>query len=179
MKINIVSQDSLKFRKARRIRNINAVVTIGSISLFAVSVLMISGQFVYLGYRHRQLTSSIQILGKLYDARSKDQAEYVAVKRIIDMVDQIQSSRFKYRVLLNGIYGLLPSKAKLASVNFGKPGVVIVGVRLQTLNDYDALLMNINSGQTDKALLFSAIAQPTLQMDKMGQYLVTLELKIK
>lgn len=186
MKINIISQDSLKFRKAARIRSINMAVTIGSIGLFVFSILLTSSQFIYLGIRNQQLTGQIKTWGDLYNARSKDRAEYIAVKQIISMVDQIQGSRFKYRDFLNGIYKLLPGNAKLVSVDFGKPadsagkpGVVIVGVRLQTLNDYDALLMNINSGQTDKTFLFSAIAQPTLQRDKTGQYLVTLELKIK
>lgn len=179
MKINIVRQDSLKFRKAARIRKINAIVTIGSIGLFTLSVVITSGQFIYLGIRNRQLTGQIQTLSKLYDARSKDQTEYIAVKQIIDMVDKIQGSRFKYRDFLNVIYKLVPSSAKLSSVDFGKPGVVVVGVRLQTLNDYDALLVNINNSRLDNNFLFSAAAQPTLQMDKTGQYLVTLELKIK
>ena len=179
MKINIVRQDSLKFRKAARIRTINAIVTIGSISLFALSVFITSGQFIYLGFRSRQLTDQIKTLGNLYNARSKDQVEYIAIKRIIDRVDQIQSSRFKYRDFFNVIYRLLPSDAKLSSVDFGKPGVVVVGVRLQTLDDYDAILVNINNGQLDNDFLFSAAAQPNLRMDKAGQYLVTLELKIK
>lgn len=179
MKINIVRQDALKFRKATRIRNINAIVTIGSISLFALSVIATSGQFVYLGYRNRQLTNKTQTLLSLYNARTKDQAEYVAVKQIIDMVGQIQGGRFKYRDFLGGIYRLLPSKAKLSSVDFGKPGVVVVSIRLQTLTDYDELLTNIDNGRTDKTFLFSAVAQPTLVRDKTGQYLVTLELKIK
>ena len=80
---------------------------------------------------------------------------------------------------MNVIYRLLPSDAKLSSVDFGKPGVVVVGVRLQTLDDYDAILVNINNGQLDNDFLFSAAAQPNLRMDKAGQYLVTLELKIK
>jgi hypothetical protein len=179
MKINIVRQDSLKFRKATRIRNINAMVTIGSISLFALSVFVTSGRFIYLGFRNRQLTDQIKTLSDLYNVRSKDRVEYVAVKKIIDMVDQIQSNRFKYRDFLNVIYKLLPSNAKLSSVDFGKPGVVVVGARLQTLDDYDAILVNINNGRLDNNFLFSAAAQPTLQMDKTGQYLVTLELKIK
>ncbi|MBI2310821.1 hypothetical protein HYU90_03330 [Candidatus Collierbacteria bacterium] len=179
MKINIVRQDSLKFRKAARIRTINAVVTVGSISLFALSVLLTSGQFIYLGFRNRQLTGQIKTLGDLYNARSKDRVEYVAVKQIIDTVDRIQSSRFKYRDFLNAIYKLLPSRAKLSSVDFGKPGVVVVGVRLQTLDDYDAILVNINNGWLDNDFLFSAAAQPSLRMDKAGQHLVTLELMIK
>lgn len=179
MKINIVRQDSLKFRKAARIRKINAIVMIGSIGFFVLSILYTSGQFIYLGLRNRQLTVQINTLMNLYNARGKDQVEYIAVKRIIDMVDQIQGNRFKYRDFLNVIYGLLPSGAKLSSVDFGKPGVVIVGVRLQTLNDYDVLLMNIDNGGSDNNFLFSAVAQPTLQMDKLGQYLVALELKIK
>lgn len=179
MKINIIRQDSLKFRKASRIRKINAIVMIGSIVFFAFSILLTSSQFIYLGIRNRQLTGQIKTLGDLYKARSKDRAEYIAVKQIISMVDQIQASRFKYRDFLNGIYELLPGNAKLASVDFARPGVIVVSVRLVTLTDYDALLMNINSGQADKTFLFSAIAQPTLQRDKTGQYLVTLELKIK
>lgn len=179
MKINIISQDSLKFRKAARIRSINMAVTIGSIGLFVFSILLTSSQFIYLGIRNQQLTGQIKTWGDLYNARSKDRAEYIAVKQIISMVDQIQGSRFKYRDFLNGIYKLLPGNAKLVSVDFGRPGVIVVSVRLVTLTDYDVLLMNINSGQTDKTFLFSAIAQPTLQRDKTGQYLVTLELKIK
>jgi len=179
MKINVIRQDSLKFRRAARIRSINAVVTIGSISLFALSVVLTSGQFVYLGLRNRQLSDQIKTLGNLYNARSKDQVEYVAVKKIIDMVDQIQNGRFRYREFLNGIYKLLPSNSKLASVDFGKPGVVVVSVRLQTLIDYDGLLANINNGQADETFLFSEVAQPSLVRDKTGQYLVTLELKIK
>lgn len=179
MKINIVRQDALKFRRAMRVRQVNALVMFGSIGLFGFSVLWTSGQFVYLGNRNGQLTKTIQTLGDLYNSRSKDQAEYVAVKQIINTVGQIQGDRFKYRDFLNGIYKLLPDNAKLASVDFGKPGVIVVSVRLVTLTDYDALLMNINSGQTDKTFLFSAIAQPTLQRDKTGQYIVILELKIK
>ncbi len=179
MKINIVRQDSLKFRKAARIRTINAVVTVGSISLFAISVLLTSGQFVYLGLRNRQLSDQIKIMENLYNSRSKDRVEYVAVKQIIDTVDRIQSSRFKYRDFLNAIYKLLPSRAKLSSVDFGKPGVVIVGIRLQTLDDYEVLLTNIDNGQLEGNFLFSAAAQPSLRMDKAGQYLVTLELMIK
>lgn len=179
MKINIVRQDSLKFRKAARIRNLNAIMTFGSISLFALSVLVTSGQFIYLGIRNRQLTDQIKTLESLYNARSKDRVEYVAVKKIIDMVDRIQGGRFKYRDFLNVIYRLLPSNAKLSSVDFGKPGVVVVGVRLQTLDDYDALLVNVDKGRSDNNFLFSAAAQPSLRKDKTGQYFVTLELKIK
>lgn len=179
MKINIVRQDTLKFHRAQRIRRINAVVTFGSIGLFVLSVLWTSGQFVYLGYRNNQAAKRVKTLSDLYAAKSKDEAEYLAVKQIIDTVDQIQGKRFKYRDFLNGIYQLLPGSAKLSAVDFGKNGVIIVGVRLATLADYDALLANVSGKLTDKNFLFSAIAQPSLQRDKVGQYLVNLELKIK
>jgi len=179
MKINIVRQDTLKFRRVQRIKRINLIVTFGSIGLFALSVLWTSGQFVYLGYRGNQLTKTVKTLNDLYTARSKDEAEYLAVKQIIDTVDQIQGKRFKYRDFLNGIYQLLPSNAKLSGVDFGQSGVIIVNIRIINLTDYDTLLANINQGLTNNNFLFSAIAQSSLQRDKTGQYSVNLELKIK
>lgn len=179
MKINIVRQDTLKLRRARRIKLINRIISIGSIGLFGLSILWVSGQFVYLGLRSSQLTKTVGTLNALYTARSKDEVEYLAVKQIVGTVDQIQSKRFRYREFLDGVYNLIPSSAKLSGVDFDRSGIVNVSVRLSNLNDYDALLTNINNQKAAATFLFSAIAQPTLQRDKTGQYLVKLELKIK
>ncbi len=179
MKINVIRQDSLKIRKAQRIRQINRLVLVGSITLFGLSVLWTSGQFVYLGYRNNQLTNNLKSLTALYTSRNKDEMNYLAVKQIVDTVDQTQNSRFGYKDFLNGIYTLLPVNAKVSGVDFNKNGVITVLVRLVGLNDYDTLIKNVNNGINDKNFLFSAIAQTTLQRDKAGQYLVGLELKIK
>lgn len=152
---------------------------VGSIIAFVLSVLWVSGQFVYLGYRKGQLTKKIGTLNSLYSARSKDQVEYLAIKQIIDTVNKIQTQRFRYKDFLTAIYKLLPSGAKLSAVDFSQAGVIRATTRLANLNDYDVLLANIKSESLDKTFLFSLIAQPFLQRDKTGHYAVALELKIK
>lgn len=179
MKINIIRQDALKFRKARLIRRINAIVTFGSLSLFGLVIILVLGQFVYLNFRSNSLTQSIKTLQNLYSVRSTEVVEYLAVKQIIGTVDEIQSKRFKYREFLDAIYKLLPSTAKLSAVDFGQTGVITVSARLASLTDYDVLLANVNRGSTDKNFLFSAVAQSALSRDQAGSYLVELELKIK
>ena len=179
MKINIVRQDTLKFRKALLIRRINAIATFGSLSLFGLVIILMSGQFVYLKFRSNSLTQSIKTLQNLYGARSSEVVQYLAVKQIIGTVDEIQSKRFKYREFLDAIYKLLPSTAKLSAIDFGKAGVITVSARLASLTDYDVLLANVNRGATDQNFLFSVAAQSALSRDQAGSYLVELELKIK
>ena len=179
MKINIVRQDTLKFRQAQRIRQINAIVTFGSLTFFVLSVIFMSGQFVYLGFRSSSLTESLKTLQGLYSSRSRDVAEYLAVKQIIETADFIQSKRFKYKIFLDGVYKLLPSRAKLSAVDFGQTGIISVSVRLPSLADYDLLISNIDGSKSDQNFLFSAIAQKALQREKTGSYLIILELKIK
>ena len=179
MKINIVRQDFLKFKRVQRVKQINAIVSVGSLSLFGLSVLWTTGQFLYLNYQTNNLNKKVETLSALYEARSKSVAQYVSVKQIITTASQIQSKRFKYKDFLNAIYKILPPKSKLTTVDFGQTGVVVFGVRMSSLVDYDSLLANIYSGGTDKNFLFSAVSQKSLQRDTSGIYLVTLELKIK
>ncbi len=179
MKINIVRQDSLKFKRAQRIKRINTVVTFGSLSLFVLAVLLMSGQFVYLSFRSNSLTQSIKALQGDYSSRSREVVEYLAVKQIVGTVDQIQSKKFKYREFLDAVYKLLPGSAKLSAVDFGQAGVISVLIRLTSLFDYDVLISNVNKGIGDKNFLFAAVAQRTLSRDQEGSYLVELELKIK
>lgn len=179
MKINIVRQDTLKFRKAQLIRHINAIVTFGSLSLFGLTIILMSGQFVYLNFRSNSLNQSIKTLQDLYGVRSNEVVQYLVVKQIIGTVDEIQSKRFKYREFLDAIYKLLPSAAKLSAVDFSQTGVITVSARLAALTDYDTLLMNVNRGKTDQNFLFSAISQSGLHRDVTGSYLVELELKTK
>lgn len=179
MKINIVRQNALKFKRAQVIRRLNAVVSIGSLSFFALSILLVSGQYVYLSLRFNSLSAGVSTLRAAYDSRLEDVVSYLAVKQIVTAVSDIKGKRFGYKDFLNAVIRLLPVNAKLAEVSFGEAEVVMVGVRLDSLNDYDALLSNINSASTAPGFLFSAIAQKNLSRDKSGSYLASLELKIK
>ena len=105
MKINIIRQDALKYRRVTLIRRINLLVTFGSIGLFTAAI--------------------------------------------------------------------------LSSVDFGAPGVIVAGVRLSNLNDYDLLVSNVKNVKSLPDFLFSAIAEKTLTRGLTGSYQVTLELKIK
>ena len=179
MKINIIRQDTLKYRRVRLIRRVNALVTFGSIGLFTLAIVYMTSYFVYLGFRQNSLTQTARELQQTYNGRVKEVAAYTAVKEIAFSVNDLTKKRFRYKEFLNGIYALLPSTAILSSVDFGAPGVVVAGVRLSNLNDYDVLLSNVKNAATSTKFLFSAIAEKQLIRELTGSYLVTLELKIK
>lgn len=179
MKINIVRQNRLKYQRAKLVRRINRGVTFGSLGLFLLSILWMSGQFIYLNIRQSALSKEVKQLQLAYASRAKDVVEYLAVKQVITSVNDIQSKRFRYKDFLNDIYALLPANAKLAGVDFGAKGVIVVNVRLTSLTDYDTMMANISSAGNNKNFLFSAAAEKQLTRDKNGEYVVSLELKIK
>ena len=178
MKINIIRRDALKYRRVALIRRINAMVTFGSIGLFALAILYMTSYFVYLGFRQNSLTQAADELQRTYNSRAKEVAEYTAVKEIVFSVNDLEAKRFKYKEFLNDIYSLLPPAAVLSAVDFGAPGVVVASVRLSSLNDYDILVNNIESANPT-SFLFSAISEKLFARDTTGSYLVTLELKNK
>lgn len=179
MKINIIRQDALKYNRVRLIRRINALITFGSIGLFAAAILYMGSYFVYLGFRQNSLTQIASQLTATYNGRAKEVTDYLAVKEIVAAVDNLQTKRFKYKEFLNAIYSLLPKTAVLASVDFGAPGVVVAGARLSNLSDYDVLVGNVKDAGQKSGFLFSAISEKQLGRGADGTYLVTLELKIK
>ena len=179
MKINIIRQDAPKYRRVALIRRLNLVVTFGSIGLFTAAILYMTSYFVYLGFRQNSLTQTARDLQQTYNGRVREVAAYTAVKEIAFAVNDLTAKRFGYKEFLNGIYTLLPPAAVLASVDFGAPGVIVAGVRLSNLNDYDVLVGNIKNAKNLPNFLFSAIAEKQLTRGLAGSYQVTLELKIK
>ncbi len=179
MKINIIRQDELKYRRVHLIRRANAIITFGSIGLFGAAILYMTSYFVYLNFRQNELMDTSKQLQKTYLSRVNEVADYLAVKGIVAEVADIESKRFKYKEFLNGIYALLPTTAVLSTVDFGAPGVVIAGVRLLGLNDYEVLLNNIRKANVGPGFLFNSIAQKQFYRGQSGSYLVTLELRIK
>ncbi len=179
MKINIIRRDALKYHRVRLIRRINALVTFGSIGLFSLAIVYMTSYFVYLGFRQNSLTQTAKELQQSYNGRVREVAAYTAVKEIATAVNNLTEKRFKYKEFLNGIYALLPPAAILSSVDFGAPGVVVAGVRLSNLDDYDFLVNNVKNASGSANFLFSAIANKQLTRELTGSYLVRLELKIK
>lgn len=179
MKINIVRQDTLKFHRAVRIKRINRMIVFGSVGVFALTILYMVPQFVYLGFRQTSLTKSLADLQATYNRRSADVAEYYLVKKIVSATNDLQAKRFKYKEFLNGLATLLPPKAVLSAVDFGSKGVIVATVRLTSLDDYDVILKNINDGQINKDFLFSQVAVKSLSREQAGSYTVILELKVK
>ena len=179
MKININRQDALKYRRVTLIRRINLLVTFGSIGLFTAAIVYMTSYFVYLGLRQNSLTQTAKDLQQTYNGRVREVAAYTAVKGIAFAVNDLTAKRFGYKEFLNGIYALLPPAAILSAVDFGAPGVIVAGVRLSNLNDYDLLVSNIKNVKSLPDFLFSAIAEKTLTRGLTGSYQVTLELKIK
>lgn len=161
------------------IRRINALVTFGSIGLFALAIVYMTSYFVYLGFRQNGLTQTAKGLQQSYNGRVREVAAYTAVKEIATAVNNITEKRFRYKEFLNGIYALLPPTAILSSVDFGAPGVVEAGVRLPNLDDYDVLVDNVKDANNLPNFLFSAIANKQLTREPTGSYLIRLELKIK
>ncbi len=179
MKINIVRQDSLKYRKAQTVRRINAAILFGSIGIFALTILYMMTQFIYLGYRQDTLAKSLASLQATYNSRSRDVAEYYMVKKIVAATNDLQAKRFKYKDFLNSLANLLPSRAVLSAVDFGSKGVVVATIRLTSLDDYETLMRNIDGVVSDKGSLFMEVAQKSLSRGKTGSYTVILELIIK
>lgn len=179
MKINIIRRDALKYRRVGVIRRINALVTFGSIGLFSLAIVYTTSYFVYLGFRQNSLAQTAKGLQQSYNGRVREVAAYTAVKEIAAAVNNLTEKRFRYKEFLNGIYALLPPTAVLASVDFGAPGVVVTGVRLANLDDYDVLVDNVKNASSRPNFLFSAIANKQLTRELAGSYLVRLELKIK
>ncbi|MEK7064800.1 MAG: hypothetical protein AAB973_04305 [Patescibacteria group bacterium] len=179
MKINIIRRDVLKYRRVQVIRRVNALVTFGSIGLFSLAIVYMTSYFVYLGFRQNSLTQTAKELQQGYNGRVREVAAYTAVKEIASAVNVLEAKRFRYKEFLNGIYALLPPAAILTAVDFGAPGVVVAGVRLANLNDYDFLINNVKNASGSANFLFSAIASKQLIRELTGSYLVRLELKIK
>jgi hypothetical protein len=179
MKINIIRQNALKYRRAQRIRLINSLVTFGSLALFGLAVLWVSGQYVYYAFRSNSLTTEVNQLKSLYSGRADVVASYLAVKQIISRVTEIQTKRFKYREFLDEVFKLIPPNATLSEVSFGVKGVILVSIRLPSLNDYDTLMANLNTASAEPDFLFGSVAEKGLSREKAGGYLVTMELTIK
>ncbi len=179
MKINIIRQNALKYRRAQKIRLINTLITVGSLALFGLSVLMVSGQYVYYAIRSNTLTTEVSQLKNLFSDRVDDVAAYVAVKQVVSEVAKIQAQRFRYKEFLDAVFDLLPTTATLSEVSFGVRGVVLVGIRLPNLSDYDRLISNINAASATEGFLFGNVAEKNLIRERTGSYLVTMELTIK
>ena len=179
MKINIIRQDALKYRRVVLIRRINLVVTFGSIGLFSLAIVYMTSYFVHLGFRQSSLGQTVRDLQQTYNGRVREVAAYTAVKEVAFAVNDLTAKRFGYKEFLNGVYALLPPAAVLASVDFGAPGVIVAGVKLANLNDYDVLVGNIKNANNRPGFLFSAISEKQLTRGPTGLYQITLELKIK
>lgn len=179
MKINLIRQDTLKYRKAQKVRLINSLIILFSLAVFGPSVLWVSGQYVYYAVRQNSLNLDVTRLKSVYAGRVETVADYLAVKQIVAGAEEVQSRRFKYKEFLSSIYSLLPSDATLAEVSFGVRGVVLVGVRFSKLNSYDILVANVEAASMKRDFLFGAVSQKSMTREKTGGYLVTLELTIK
>lgn len=179
MKINIVRQDTLKYRKARTVRRINMAIIIGSSGIFVLTILYMVPQFIYLSFRQDSLAKSLATLQATYNSRSREVAEYYMVKKIVAATNDLQAKRFGYKDFLNALATLLPSGAVLSAVDFGAKGVIVATVRLTGLDDYEVLMRNIAQAVSDRGSLFDQVAQKSLSRAKAGPYTVILELTIK
>lgn len=179
MKINIVRQDTLKYRKARTVKRINLAIIIVSGGIFALTILYMAPQFIYLSFRQDSLTKSLAGLQATYNSRSNDVAAYYMVKKIVAATNDLQSKRFGYKDFLNALATLLPPGAVLSAVDFGAKGVIVATVRLTGLDDYEVLMRNITQAVLGRGSLFDQVAQKSLSRSKAGPYTVILELTIK
>lgn len=154
------------------------MVTVGSLLLFGLAVILVSGQYVYYGFRSNTLRENVANLKQMYSSRAPEVAEYLGVKQIVTSVTDIQARRFRYKEILDQIFQVLPAETKLASVSFGARGIVLVSVRLNTLLEYDQLLANIEAEAAQPDFLFPEVAERRMTRERSGDYLVNLEMAI-
>lgn len=179
IKINLLKQRSRTFLKAERIKRINTFMVLGGVLIFVLTLLYMSTVFVYQKFRANELTKELGSLDRTYNSRASEVVTYVRVKQLVTNVISIQARRFRYKDYLLAIYKLLPSTAKLSSVDFSEEGVISFGARVDSFNDYDYLINKIGVDSKDKSFLFKNIALKALTKDKSGSIIINLEARIK
>lgn len=179
MKINLVRQNVYKYRRAEIIRRINFIVVAVSLSLFGLVIIFVTSSYIYYSIRGNQLRQSQQQLQNLYNSRAVEVVEYVRTKQVINNVSSIQSARFHYREFLAGIYDLLPSNAKLSTVDFSQEGVINVGIRMGSISDYEDFLSKVQQRSNQSDFLFKEVSQIVYRRDQNGSYYVELDVANK
>ncbi|MBI1872155.1 hypothetical protein HYS10_01920 [Candidatus Collierbacteria bacterium] len=178
MKINLLKKRSLKAKRAETVRKINKISLIVGSSLFILSILFVSGRYVYLRVRANTLTESINQLEADVAGRSLEILEYARVKQILGVVNQVQSQRFKYKDVLSGLYNFLPSGAGLISVDFAGESVVTASIRFNGVVGYEDFLGRLDAGSEASNFLFKEIAEKSLTKDSAGKYQLNVEFKL-
>lgn len=179
MKINLLRQKSTKFKRAEMIRRVNLTVVWVSVSAFILMVLYISTYYVYLRLRLGELSRQLTALEQTYASRASEVVDYLRVKQVMANVNAIQAQRFRYKDFLLGIYRMLPESARLATVDFSEGGVISFSTRLTNLTDYETLLARVKSESGGSEFLFAQVAQKSLTREKTGQFIVSMEARIK
>ncbi len=125
------------------------------------------------------MTKQLGSLEAAYNSRASEVVAYVRVKQLVTNVISIQARRFRYKDYLLAIYKLLPTTAKLASVDFSEEGIISFGARVDNFSEYDYLVNKIDVDSKDKTFLFKNIALKTLTRNKSGSLIINLEARIK
>lgn len=178
MKINLLKKRSLRLKRAEMVRRTNKIALIAGSGLFIFSVLFVSGRYIYFQLRGNALTESIRKLEADLAGRSVEILEYARVKQILGVVSQVQSQRFKYKDVLSGLYGLLPSQAGLVSVDFAGENVVTATIRFNTVVGYEDFLARLNTASSTSGFLFKEVAEKSLIKDSAGKYQLNVEFKL-
>lgn len=178
MKINLLKKKSLRLKRAETIRRFNRIALIVGSGLFIFSILLVSGRYVYFRVRANSLTESIRQLEADLAGRTLEILEYIRVKQILGVVNQVQGQRFKYKDTLSGLYGLLPTGANLVSVDFAGENVVTASIRFNTVVGYEDFLSRLDTERETSGFLFKEVAEQTLTKDSAGRYQLNVELKL-
>lgn len=178
MKINLLKQISVKYHRAEIIRRINFIVLFGGSALFLLSIVLISGRYIYFQIRANALKQTTDQLEASYFSRSREVADYVRVKQILTAFKQISEKRFRYKDFLTEIYQLIPPDSSLVSIDFAVTNVVMVTVRFGTVSGYEQFLARLKSQGEISGFLFKVVAEDSLTRDPLGNYQVNLEIGI-
>lgn len=179
MKINLIHQNTAKFRRAETIKKANSLVVIASVGLFLIGVVTLAGQLVYYKLQADELNKTLSSLQLSLNSRFDDAVSYLKVKQQAVKINEIESKRVKFKEYLFALYSLTPPSANIANLSFDPAGIIQVTFKAGRLADYQSFLNNIQIQTENESYIFSEFAQSKYQRNPDGTLQANIDIKVK
>ena len=179
VKVNLIG------KKRRETRGKNWMF-FGVIALYCGFLAYFFGSVIYTVYRLTSVNAELAAVEQESQAVSaeilKNNAllnRYVLSKFILEKIQSVNSTKFRYKDYLDQISSLMPPNAELKNVDFSVPGWVSVSVVVSNIKTLSLLEKSLVDEQILNKSLFSSVFSESALKDKLGIYSVKLQFEIR
>ncbi len=179
LKIDLSRKRVERVKRVEKYRSIVRWVAIGSLSLFILQVVWLTGNFLWGRIQFDSLKKRADVLQGDLLKRSKEIADYFWAKESLKALDKFDKGRFRYREYLDYIGSLLPDGSVLTNVDFASKSVIVFGARFSKIEDYMKFEdFIVNDGWKGKVEIMG-MTQDSVSRAEDGTYSVKIIVKLK